>query len=228
MRISDGIVANNSINGFLEPNSELVPGRSRDFAESLPLPSVQPGGVSTDMPYSAEKPFAVGTEKPFGVGAEKPFVADIFGRASFFSNDGDRAEFNPSRARNSFGISPDDEVSNASPLEPKEPCSTCESRRYVDGSSDASVSYQTPTKINPQTAAVAVAAHEREHITNERANALRNDREIIHQSVSIKYAICPECNVMYPTGGTARTVSVGKSEENKPQPPEMFQAGGQE
>ena len=133
-----------------------------------------------------------------------------------FSWDGDRAEFNPEGTQNKNDKAPGyGDIGESSPIEPKGECSTCDSRRYVDKSDDASVSYQTPTKLNPQTAALAVGAHEREHVFNERAKADREGREIVSQTVSIKYAVCPECNIMYPSGGTTRTRSI-KSSESSP------------
>ena len=133
-------------------------------------------------------------------------------RSSAFSSDGDRADFGNGRANYTnkiiYGFG---DVSKTGPIEPKGECSTCNSRKYVDKSSDSSVSYQTPTKLNPQTAALAVGAHEREHVFNEKAKAQREDREIVKQTVSIKYDTCPECNIMYPSGGTTRTQSVKSS-----------------
>ena len=101
-------------------------------------------------------------------------------------------------------------------LKELEGCNTCKSRKYVDQSNDSSVSYQTPTNLNPQTAAVAIAAHEREHVTNEKARAMREDREIVNQSVSIQYAMCSECGTMYPAGGTTRTTSINKGNSQGP------------
>jgi len=126
----------------------------------------------------------------------------------FFSRDGDRVDLNFGKPDfNKNVIYGKEDISKTDPIEPKGSCGTCESRRYVDRSDDSSVSYQTPTKLNPQTAATAVAAHEREHVFNERARADREGREIVSQTVTIKYAICPECNTMYPSGGTTRTQS---------------------
>ena len=107
--------------------------------------------------------------------------------------------------------------SEINPLEPRGECQTCANRRYVDQSDDPSVSYQTPTNISAGMSGAAVAAHESEHVNNERANALRGDREIISQYVSITYACCPECGRLYAAGGTTRTTSVGRSggEEEK-------------
>ena len=143
----------------------------------------------------------------------------------FFSMDGDRVELNfGNRAENRYVVYGKDDIDKAAPVEPKGGCETCASRRYVDKSDDSSVSYQTPTKLNPQTAAAAVAAHEREHVFNERAKADREDREIVSQTVTIKYAVCPECNTMYPSGGTTRTQSVESGCENEGAPEEAAAA----
>ena len=101
-------------------------------------------------------------------------------------------------------------------LEPQGTCLTCESRRYVDQSDDSSVSYQTPTKISPNAAGAAVAAHEQEHVRNEQARAQRDDREIVNQTVSLTYATCPECGKQYVSGGTTRTTSISKSDSENP------------
>jgi len=86
-------------------------------------------------------------------------------------------------------------------------CQTCASRRYMDQSDDGSVSFQTPTHISPQQSHAAVAAHEQEHVTNENAKAERENREVVSSSVSIHYAICPECGVRYAAGGETKTVT---------------------
>jgi hypothetical protein len=64
-------------------------------------------------------------------------------------------------------------------------CRTCQERRYVDQSDDASVSFQTPTKIKANVQGV-VASHEREHVFAERAKARQEGREILSQTVSIR------------------------------------------
>ena len=96
-------------------------------------------------------------------------------------------------------------------LAPQGTCLTCESRRYVDQSDDASVSFQTPTKISPNAAGAAVAAHEQEHVRNEQARANRDDREIVSQTVTLTYDTCPECGKIYVSGGTTKTTSISKS-----------------
>jgi len=99
-------------------------------------------------------------------------------------------------------------------LEPQGSCYTCENRKYVDQSNDASVSFQTPTNISPNMAAAAVASHENEHVRNEQARAHRDGREIINQTVTLTYDCCPECGRNYVSGGTTRTTSVSKSDSD--------------
>ena len=99
-------------------------------------------------------------------------------------------------------------------LEPSGSCYTCENRKYVDQSDDASVSFQTPTKISPNMAAAAVSAHENEHVRNEQARAQRDDREIVSQTVTLQYDTCPECGKQYVSGGTTRTTSISKSDSD--------------
>jgi hypothetical protein len=103
-------------------------------------------------------------------------------------------------------------ATGADPLEPQGNCETCSSRRYVDKSDDPSVSFQTPTKVSPNMAAAAVAAHEQEHVRSEQAKAERDGRDIVNQTVTLQYDCCPECGRNYVSGGTTRTTSIDRSE----------------
>jgi len=94
-------------------------------------------------------------------------------------------------------------------------CQTCKDRKYVDESSDPSVSFQTPQKISPDQAAGRVRAHEREHVSNEQEKAQKEDRKVVSQTVSLSTSICPECGKVYISGGVTRTVT--KNDE-KPEP----------
>ncbi len=86
-------------------------------------------------------------------------------------------------------------------------CKTCEERKYQDGSDDPGVSYKLPTKISADEAPAAVRSHEQEHVVRERAEAQREGRKVVSQSVTIHTAICPECGKVYVSGGTTRTVT---------------------
>ncbi len=95
-------------------------------------------------------------------------------------------------------------------------CQTCEERKYQDGSDDMGVSYQTPTRISPESAASAVRGHEREHVFREQARAQRENRRVVSQSVALHTSICPECGKVYISGGTTTTTTAA-AKESAPQ-----------
>jgi hypothetical protein len=97
-------------------------------------------------------------------------------------------------------------------------CQTCKNRKYVDGSNDPSVSYQSPTHIGPGESASKVMAHEREHVTNEQSKAQREDRKVVSQTVTLSTAICPECGRVYVSGGVTRTVTAADKNKFESQP----------
>ena len=94
-----------------------------------------------------------------------------------------------------------------------EGCQTCKARTYKDQSSDASVSFQTPTHVSPDMAASAVAAHEQEHVQNNAQQAQREGMKAT-SFVQISTSICPECGRIYVSGGTTTTYY---SEKQQPQ-----------
>lgn len=85
-------------------------------------------------------------------------------------------------------------------------CQTCKNRTYQDGSNDLGVSFKTPTRLTPEKAAYAVRAHESEHVARAWAQAQREDKEIVSQSVTYRTGVCPECGKTYIAGGTTQTV----------------------
>ena len=99
-------------------------------------------------------------------------------------------------------------TSGTAPIQQTTGCTTCENRAYVDQSGDGSVSFQTPTNIGPESAAALVAAHEAEHISNQREDAESDGREVVSESVRMHTAICPECKRVYVSGGQAETLTV--------------------
>lgn len=97
--------------------------------------------------------------------------------------------------------------------DPNDECETCKNRKYKDGS-DEMVSFKTPTKISPESAASAVRAHEQEHVSNAYAKAAARNGKVIAASVSIHTAICPECGRTYVSGGTTHTQIKYYNEDN--------------
>ena len=94
----------------------------------------------------------------------------------------------------------------------KKECETCANRAYLDRSGDSSVSFQSPTKMEPSQAAYMVRSHEQEHIKNDRTSVEQGGGEVVYQSVRLYYEICRECGTSYVAGGEARTVSKAPSE----------------
>ncbi|MEG1049949.1 MAG: hypothetical protein RSE24_05345 [Oscillospiraceae bacterium] len=94
-------------------------------------------------------------------------------------------------------------------------CRTCKTRRYMDGSNDPGVSFKSPTSISPGASAGAVAAHENEHVTRNKAKAEEEGREVVSQTVILHTATCPECGVVYTAGGETTTVTRAKSKEQQ-------------
>lgn len=92
-------------------------------------------------------------------------------------------------------------------------CQTCKERKYQDGSDNPGVSFKTPTNVAPELAASAVRGHEQEHIALEQAEARREGREVVSQSVTYHTAICPECGKVYVSGGTTRTSTRAAQEQ---------------
>lgn len=93
-------------------------------------------------------------------------------------------------------------------------CETCEKRKYQDGSDDMGVSFQSPTRVDPDLAAAAVRGHENEHVVREQAKAQQEGRKVVSQSVTLHSEICPECGKTYISGGTTRTTTAAKPEQD--------------
>lgn len=96
-------------------------------------------------------------------------------------------------------------------------CQTCKNRMYVDNSSDPSVSFQSPANIRPEEALARVAAHEGEHVANDRMQAKQDGGRVVSQTVTLRTSICPECGRVYISGGETRTtVAVPAAEQSDP------------
>ncbi|HYF83368.1 MAG TPA: hypothetical protein VEB00_10120 [Clostridia bacterium] len=86
-------------------------------------------------------------------------------------------------------------------------CSTCQNRKYVDGSDDPGVSFKAPTHVSPESSGAAVMAHEQEHVSREGAKAQVEGRAVTSQSVQIFMDVCPECGRAYTSGGKTTTTT---------------------
>ena len=93
-------------------------------------------------------------------------------------------------------------------------CESCENRRYQDGSNDPGVSFKAPGKIDPVESAAVVMSHEMEHVSNERAKAEAEDRQVISQSVQLFTSVCNECGRAYVSGGETKTVTGSKPDND--------------
>lgn len=111
-------------------------------------------------------------------------------------------------------VKDDKETKSARETMEEEECQTCEERKYQDGSDDPGVSFKTPGHIDADVAGSVVRGHEMEHVNREQAKAKLENREVLHQSVTLHNAICPECGKVYASGGTTRTVT---AQVQKPQ-----------
>jgi len=89
-------------------------------------------------------------------------------------------------------------------------CQTCKNRTYQDVSNDPGVSFKAPGRISPSASAAVVRSHEQEHVSNERAKAQREGKQVVSQTVTIYTAVCPECGRSYVSGGVTRTTVAGK------------------
>jgi hypothetical protein len=100
-----------------------------------------------------------------------------------------------------------DGVSRNGPAAGPQECQTCNNRKYVDRSNDAAVTFKAPTRLSPAVAETAVRSHEQEHVSNGQAKASEQGQKVVSQTVTIHYAICPECGSSYVSGGTTTTVT---------------------
>ncbi len=110
-------------------------------------------------------------------------------------------------------INTDNTVDSSSKVKPSTECSTCENRRYVDGSNESDVSFKTPGVIKPEEAYAKVSTHERQHVANAIAKGNKPGAKLISATVSLKMSTCPECGRNYVAGGLTKT-AISYSESN--------------
>jgi len=94
-------------------------------------------------------------------------------------------------------------------------CKTCSERKYQDGSDDPGVSFKTPAHISPESSGAVVMSHELEHVRRESAEAQREGRKVLAQSVRLETSVCPECGKIYVSGGQTTTVTKSDDSSSK-------------
>lgn len=104
-------------------------------------------------------------------------------------------------------------------------CKTCSERRYQDGSDDSGVSFQSPTRINPQQTAAMVRSHENEHYSREATKAKIEDKDVLVNNIRLHSAVCPDCGKIYVSGGETTTVTKTRGKDS-PSPLEEVQEDG--
>ena len=119
------------------------------------------------------------------------------GKAEVIKNPGESTKVSPGR--------------RSSPAE----CQTCKERKYQDGS-DENVSFKSAQHIAPEAAAARVRGHEQEHVANAYDKAEEKGGKVLRASVTLKYAICPECGRTYISGGETNTKIEYSHEEESP------------
>lgn len=171
-------------------------------------------GANPDVPVEAVRPVSVVyADATKGAGYAIPFLrkgmdpAELAVRMRIQYQEGVQKD---SALKNASGEEKASGIEGAQEALEEGKCETCEKRKYQDGSTDAGVSYKTPTKIAPEQAAAAVRGHEMEHVVREQAKAKREDRTVVSQSVTIHTDICPECGKVYVSGGTTKTTTAGR------------------
>jgi DNA-directed RNA polymerase subunit M/transcription elongation factor TFIIS len=93
-------------------------------------------------------------------------------------------------------------------------CQTCKNRKYQDISNDSGVSFKTPGKIDAGSSASVVKSHELEHVRHQLADAAKDSKQIVSQTVTLHTSVCPECGRSYVSGGNTKTVTKTTSESN--------------
>ncbi|MCL2225424.1 MAG: hypothetical protein FWB96_10715 [Defluviitaleaceae bacterium] len=98
-------------------------------------------------------------------------------------------------------------------------CNTCATRAYV--CSDGGVS--RPSAGN---AAAYVVAHEQAHLADDRAEAQAEGNRIVAQDIAIFSDTCPECGVIFTSGGEARSLIASEEVAGADHPALEVMSGG--
>lgn len=109
-------------------------------------------------------------------------------------------------------VNTDNTVDSSGKIKGTTECTTCENRKYVDGSNESDVSFKAPGHISPENSYATVMSHEQEHVSNAVAKGNKPNAKLMSVSVSLKLATCPECGRSYVAGGLTKS-SIKYTEE---------------
>lgn len=184
-----------------------LPGAKSDKAAvEMNLPGAKSNKAAVEMRLpgtGAGKAEAAAVELP-GTSTDKVAQAGLPGAASEGEQAGTAVDKDSGEQNvKSAGMGVEDTQKTMNETE----CKTCKERKYQDGSDDPGVSFKTPTHVDPGQASAAVRGHELEHVVRERAQAQKEGRRVVSQSVTMQTGICPECGRVYTAGGVTRTVT---------------------
>ena len=184
---------------------------------AVPAGKLAAGGaaaVASTLPWTSELPHRQEGYGPVELAARSRVQFPDFGTPLSNAMEGKLAGLENDLEQEGIpGVAVEDKKSPYEVMEETK-CETCEKRKYQDGSDDPGVSFKTPTRVSPEMAASAVRGHEQEHVVRERAEAEREGRKVVEQSVTYHTAICPECGRVYVSGGTTRTVTAADNSES--------------
>lgn len=189
---------------------------------------VQPVARTAPVQRGVTQPVPSDSQLPVQREGADPVEMAVRGRIQYGLQEPEPPQLQPAQGEDQTAQELQEAKSPQQVMEEAE-CQTCKERKYQDQSDDPGVSFQTPTNIAPEQAAAVVRGHEQEHVVREQAAAVREDREVVSQSVTLHTAICPECGKVYVSGGTTRTATRSAEElsglfQQQQEQPALFQA----
>ena len=128
--------------------------------------------------------------------------------------DNTTAAENVGNTKNANSTENTENTKKAEKAQGKAECETCATRKYMDGSNEADVSFKSATHVSSSAAASAVRSHEQMHVANAYQKAETDNGKVISAHVAIHTSICPECGRTYVAGGTTTTQIRYYNEDN--------------
>jgi hypothetical protein len=91
-------------------------------------------------------------------------------------------------------------------------CSSCASRTYVCSSG------ATTSGVSSNNSASFVAAHEADHLSDQRADAESQGKDVVAQNMRMYTSLCGECGKVYVSGGKAETLTAAEGQAGDDEP----------